>query len=249
MMETFERVKTQLAESMKESSRLFDSFPWENKEAYAWWLSQTYYYVCHSTRLLAASAARFSREENRFHLRFAQHMREEKSHEFLALSDLKELGYAVDPLPELALTAALYQSQYFRINYQSPFSLLGYILFLEALAVTKGKEVYQRVSQAHGEKACRFWKVHAEEDPDHLDEAFRQIENAPLPVVDDIFSNLDYTASIYHRMILEIRSLLRSENKAHIQHMGLGYSMSKAVGDENPMISGGGLSLPQRNSR
>lgn len=203
-MESSEKIKIKLGQLMSESSSLCDSFPWEDQEAYAWWLSQTYYYVCHSTRLLAASAARFSREENRFHLRFTQHMREEKSHEFLASSDLKELDLDINDFPELPLTAAFYQSQYFRINYENPFSLLGYILFLEALAVTKGGSIFERVSKVHGDRACRFWKVHAEEDPDHLEEAFRQIESAPIEAMDSIESSLDFTANIYHRILAEI---------------------------------------------
>ena len=34
-------------------------FPWTERAAYVGWLAQTYYYVRHSTRLLAAAAARF----------------------------------------------------------------------------------------------------------------------------------------------------------------------------------------------
>ena len=38
-------------------SEAIRSFPWENKEAYAQFLAQTYYYICHSTRLLESVIA------------------------------------------------------------------------------------------------------------------------------------------------------------------------------------------------
>ena len=50
-----------------------DRFPWEERAAYADWLAQTYYYVRHTTRLIASAAARFPIDErgNSLHHRFA----------------------------------------------------------------------------------------------------------------------------------------------------------------------------------
>ncbi len=50
--------------------------PWSQKEFYAEWLAQTYFYVQHSTRLLCLSAARVGHYQNIHHLRMIDHMRE-----------------------------------------------------------------------------------------------------------------------------------------------------------------------------
>src|SRR5262245_13457821 len=77
-----------------------DSFPWAHREAYAAWLAQTYYYVSHSTRLLALAASRYTVADDAFHLRCLEHLREEKSHEKLATADLKALGKTAREYPE-----------------------------------------------------------------------------------------------------------------------------------------------------
>ena len=52
------------------------SINWGNKYIYACYLAQTYYYVSHSTRLLASAASRFTQEESHFHRRFLKHCQE-----------------------------------------------------------------------------------------------------------------------------------------------------------------------------
>src|SRR5690606_24416532 len=74
-----------------------EKFPWTSRKVYGDWLAQTYYYVRHSTRLLAAAAARFPLDErgSALHYRFAAHIGEEKRHEQLALHDLQQLGFTL----------------------------------------------------------------------------------------------------------------------------------------------------------
>ena len=110
------------------------NYPWENKRAYAEFLAQTYYYICHSTRLLAASAARFSQEDQGMHKRFLLHTDEENSHELLALRDLQKLGFSIKDFPEMAQTRILYEVQYYKVEHCDPAALMGYILALETLA-------------------------------------------------------------------------------------------------------------------
>ena len=83
---------------MQEQAKAIDAFPWDSKEAYADWLAQTYYFVCHSTRLLALAASRFQVDEDAYHLRFLEHLKEEKSHEKLCLTDLKTLGVSIEDI-------------------------------------------------------------------------------------------------------------------------------------------------------
>ena len=41
---------------MQDVERVMDSADWSDPDIYGNWLAQTYYYVCHSTRLLAAAS-------------------------------------------------------------------------------------------------------------------------------------------------------------------------------------------------
>ena len=75
------------------------AFAWHDRIAYGDWLSQTYWYVRHSTRLFAASAARLEHDDigNALHVRFAAHMAERKRLELLAMHDLRELELTLVP--------------------------------------------------------------------------------------------------------------------------------------------------------
>jgi hypothetical protein len=150
-------------------------FPWDSKDAYASFLAQTYYYVSHSTRLLALAAARFGVEDEGLHQRFLKHTTEEKSHHLLAIHDLKALGKQLTDYPELPMTAALYEPQYYKVEYQDPTALFGYIMPLEMLAVRKGRWIFGCVEKAFGTKAASFVKVHAEDDEGHVTEGLEHL--------------------------------------------------------------------------
>src|SRR6187549_486414 len=105
-------------------------YPFEEPRAYAQFLAQTRHYVVHSTRLLAAAAARMDDEQEALHVRFLQHAAEERSHHRLAEHDLRKLGGQIEQFPELPATQALYQSQYYRVEHQAPTALFGYIFML-----------------------------------------------------------------------------------------------------------------------
>ena len=89
---------------------------------------------------------------------------------------MKTLGARIEDYPELASTSAFYESQYYKIEYQDPTALLGYILALEGFAVTQGAWIYSETSGQFGKAACTFLKVHADDDPDHLDKALEHVK-------------------------------------------------------------------------
>jgi hypothetical protein len=151
------------------------TFPWEDRFAYAEYLAQTYHYVCHSTRLLAAAAALFGVEREKLHNRFLKHAAEERSHHLLAARDLVKLRFSLDDFPELPSTKAFYEPQYYRIEHVSPLAMFGYILALEGSAVAYGPFAYQVARKAHGEAPTAFLRVHSDEDPGHLETAFAMI--------------------------------------------------------------------------
>lgn len=150
--------------------------PWENKENYALYLSQTYHYVKHSTRLLAAAACRFKTEDEETHRRFLVHAREENAHDVLAVRDLEALGFKLNQFPEIPEARFLYQPQYYLVEHVDPICLMGYIFALEGVSATCGEVVYDRLLKAHGKEATKFLKLHATEDHDHIEKAFNTIK-------------------------------------------------------------------------
>jgi thiaminase len=178
------------------------AYPFEEPRAYAQFLAQTRHYVVHSTRLLAAAAARIPEEREALHMRFLQHAAEERSHHRLAEHDLRKLGRQIEQFPELPATQALYQSQYYRVEHQAPTSLFGYIFMLEGLSVAHGAWIYERVERAHGKEAAAFVKLHANEDEDHLEKAFDVVGQLDESELSLIRENYLFTCTIY-RLFLE----------------------------------------------
>lgn len=174
---------------------------WEDKRVYGNWLAQTYYYVCHSTRLLGLASSYFQRDRESLHRRFASHMGEEKGHEHLAISDLKGLKLGLDQFSEMSMTKAFYESQYYKVQYQNATALFGYILLLEATAVKLGPQIYGRVVETHGKNACNFLRIHVEEDPDHVDKALDSILVLPPQELVHVEANLVQTADVYKAML------------------------------------------------
>lgn len=185
------------------------NFPWDDKRAYAEFLAQTYYYICHSTRLLAASAARFSQEDQGMHKRFLHHTDEENSHELLALRDLQKLGYNIKDFPEMVQTRMLYEVQYYKVEHCDPAALMGYILALETLAGRDFKWLKEKVTGLYGKECAKFIQVHADEDPDHIEKAVAVIEKLKESRLEQININIEETAVCYNNMLLaaQVRSL------------------------------------------
>lgn len=178
-------------------------YPWLDRRAYGEWLAQTYYYVRHSTRLLAAAAARFPIGEHgdALHYRFAKHMAEEKKHERLAIRDLMQLGLSIDAFAERHTTRMFYEPQYYKIEHQSPAVLFGYILPLEAIGPAYGREVIACVTREFGPKCASFLTVHTEEDEDHIVKALRLVEAIPEEQRVLVAQNIAQTTQAYCLML------------------------------------------------
>jgi hypothetical protein len=199
-----------LAQSVDQMRTTIDRFPWEERSAYAGWLAQTYYYVRHSTRLLAAAAARFAMDDRGsvLHHRFTAHMREEKKHELLALHDLKKIGGDIEDYPEYASTRMFYEPQYYKVEHCAPIALFGYILPLEAIGPARGPLIASRVSASLGSGCASFVQLHAEEDDGHLAKALALLEaldGTERRLVED---NVQQTAHAYCEMLHDIRRQL-----------------------------------------
>lgn len=171
-----------------------------NPRIYGNYLAQTFYYVSHSTRMLAFAAGLMKRHEEAHFRRFVKHISEETAHEVLAEKDLQDLGMRPSDFHELPETRALWEPQYYKIQHQSPLALMGYIIALEYFAGVHLPEFYRRTKEIYQGKACRFIKLHAEEDPDHIEKALSLTAQLPKEVQDLILVNIAQTAKTYSLM-------------------------------------------------
>lgn len=173
---------------------------WQNDLVYAGWLSQAYYIAKQSTSYLGL-AMMHAAKYPAFHKRCTAHIAEETGHEKLIMNDLAQLGYSL--FPELPMTSAVYQPQYYRIAVENPLSFIGYVLFLELLAPAYGPYVIDRVSN---KKALSFLKVHTTADEDHVEEAAAQLAGLPEEVQRLALANFKMTAASYELMLINLAS-------------------------------------------
>lgn len=183
----------------------------QNKDFYSNWLAQTYFFVRHSTPLLGYAMPFIKDEDLRRH--FEHHLGEEEKHDMLALKDIQRLGYEINSFSENVMTQAFYQSQYYRITFQQGTALLGYILFLEAIAVDWGKDIYNKI-QHDFKNSCLFIKVHAEEDPHHVEQAIGAIEKLSEVEQKYIMENFRYSFHVYSLILEEIRNNIAIKSAA-----------------------------------
>jgi pyrroloquinoline quinone (PQQ) biosynthesis protein C len=197
---------------LKQLGRALEIYPWADKLAYGDWLAQTYYYVRHSTRLLATASGRFQHDPtgDAMHHRYAKHIGEEQKHEKLCLHDLEALGLELAALPERTSTRMFWEPQYYKVEHENPALLMGYILALEAMSAVKGPWVLAQVRAAHGDRAASFLALHAEEDIDHVAKAYKAIEGLDPVVRTQIAQNIVQSTDAYTRLLAECASAASS---------------------------------------
>jgi pyrroloquinoline quinone (PQQ) biosynthesis protein C len=197
----FDEFKILFEQKMREFKDEVASFNWENKECYAKWCAHTYFYVRHSTRLLAYGASRAELDQETLHRRLVSHLSEEKGHEKLVLNDMKIIGVSVDEYRELPATALFYQNQYYWLNFHGAIPFFGWILALEGGAVHTCATAYARVAKTHGASAGSFLKVHAEEDVGHLDKALDVIKDLSGQELFLVAQNFEQSCELYFNVL------------------------------------------------
>jgi thiaminase len=200
-----QRLEKTLSTELKNSNELILNCDWKNKDFYADYIAQTFYYVRHSTRLLALAASRLNYEqEQKIHLRFISHLKEESNHEKLALSDLSHLDFKIENFPEINATRLFYEPQYYKIEHERPLALMGYVLFLEALAQKVCPSLSKKITGYHGNKTATFIHVHGEEDPGHVEKALRMILDLNQQDLLAIENNLIQSSYVYSQLLTEL---------------------------------------------
>jgi hypothetical protein len=180
------------------------AFPIHARRVYGDLMAQAYYWVSHSTRLLALAASRLGTGHEAQHRRLLEHAREENGHHLYAERDLERLGLRVDDFSELAPTAALYQTQYYLIEHVHPTALFGYIITLEGVSVLCGSEGLKRASAAFGSDAASFLKMHAGADEDHLPKAFAVVATLPSELQRLVKTNCRNSAELFRAILRAI---------------------------------------------
>lgn len=192
-MKTFEATNNRSFEKMS-------AFNWQDKRCYAAWLTQTYYFVRYSTRLLAMGAACCDLKQEELHKRMVSHLKEESGHDFLALKDIENLGFTPQDFKECHEIKSFYQTQFYLIQNSGAHELLGWICYLEGIAVKCGGMIIEKTA-VHGPKSKRFLKLHAEEDVGHIESAFKVLQTLTPEQMKDVVDNYNYSAERYMAML------------------------------------------------
>lgn len=190
-------------EFMKTMEEFKESTPpssFKSPKIYHEWLAQTYFFVRHSTALLGFALPYLKNDDLRHH--FEKHIGEETRHDSVALKDLQLMNRDINEFKPLHATEAFYQTQYYKIQFEGGTSLLGYILFLEGIAVHWGKDVYNVVKEHH--KGTHFARIHVSEDPAHLEGALKTINSLSEEQQMAILNNLRFTHHMYETIISDI---------------------------------------------
>jgi len=190
------------------------SFPLENKVAYAMWLRDIYEYAEHSTRILATAGANMPIKHNHLSNRFIIHASEERGHEKLVERDLKTLGYNVADMQATNETKFFYQSLYYWLSkHSNPLGIMGWVLALEGIAVSVAPWAFAKVKEAHSGKAGNFLRVHGEEDPGHLDEAFKMINKLEGEDLKIVIDSLEQYSNQYVNILSAIKTYVAHRNQ------------------------------------
>lgn len=192
--------------AMKTASQTVDDFPWEHQPSYMHWLFQSYSFVRRSTRLLALASGHAGLKDENLHRRMIAHLKEEAGHEMLAARDLEMLGGSLDQFTEFPETSSFYQNQYYYIQNVNPAILMGWIIFLEGIAVRKGKDVMAR-TESYGQ-ARNFLRVHTLEDEGHIESAFKLLSFIDSSLLADITVNLKVSAAVYGSIFRRIQDMV-----------------------------------------
>jgi hypothetical protein len=182
----------------------FRTVDFSNRDAYANWLAQTYYFVSHSVRLSALGASALD-VDHPLAKRMVAHTREETGHHLLARRDIEGLGKNLSDFPVFGVTSAFYQAQYYKVLFENPSHLIGQILMLEALSVELGPWLLAIVEGRFGPNASRFVDVHAREDKDHASKALAALNELPAENRRGVEINFMQACEMYFLILRSIK--------------------------------------------
>lgn len=167
-------IQKKLQVSVNKTEILMQECPWEEKEFYGWWLSQTFHFVSYTSRFLSLAAGCAKLTEDDLHSFFIKHIPEEAGHEKICLTDLKTLNLKVFDESESTKAFRLFQQE--KILSDGVANHLGYMLFLENLSITVGTKLLKILQMHYPKLGLKFLKLHTEEDIEHVQKAIKFAE-------------------------------------------------------------------------
>ncbi len=206
-------VKEYINLRLHELDKTLKVYPWHDKRYYAYYLCQTYFFAKRTTRLLGLASSFFKDDD--IHLQFLAHSREEINHDQLVIQDLEYLGMRLEDFPESEFTAAFYQIQHYWI-FQSPYSFLGYTLFLEMMAAQYAPRYTALVVQAHGKGAAKFLSLHVESDVGHSDMGLDALSRCNEDQLAQIKENVRICAKLYTLLLEEAGRVISNERPSSL---------------------------------
>ncbi|MGB1008841.1 MAG: iron-containing redox enzyme family protein [Thiolinea sp.] len=183
-------------------SHLIDKYPFENPEAYGYYLNQQYFLIRYTTRLIALSASMVETGNTREFQWWAEHLQEEMDHDQLILTDMAEIGYQYsdDCEPILrGLSLALFED----IRRHGQDAILGYALMLEGLSMKRCGILAERVKAAYG-TGYSYLNVHGIADEEHFPEGIQRLETLPQERKKIVLENLYMSSALYYSFLSKI---------------------------------------------
>ena len=210
-MTSQELMKKTFAEVLDGAAETIEDFPWHDRKAYCHWLSQTYYLVRHTSRLLCLAAGQTLIDDDATHHAFIQHLKEELRHDLPLLKDLKALGHTPSEFEELPETQLLINNQYFWLNSGHAHALQGYALLLEGLSLHCIPHMKSELEKAGFGHATSFIKLHYESDETHYPEGLERASLLTASSHPEILANLKQSAFLYRSIYERVAVLSRAE--------------------------------------
>ena len=119
----------------------------------------------------------------------------------LALTDLENLGWKIEQIPEYPETSVFYQNQYYMIAHEATASHLGYSLVLEGLAAKFAPAIYKRLTAQFGSECCEFANVHGTVDQDHYASGISELHKLTEEQAEAAYRNLEQSCLMYKMML------------------------------------------------
>lgn len=185
------------------------SLPWTTTGFYPIFIAQIYFLTTYSVKMLAAAASVTDRPEYYRHL--MQNIREEIGHDKIALSDLKAMGFSAEDFEEFGITRAIWESQLYKIQ-RCPDALIGYIFALEKSAVEVYNLVLPALTEKYGTNAVKFVRLHAEEDQEHVKNAWDQIQKLSPASKKEALINANQACEMLSHLFDEILSVVKMDD-------------------------------------
>lgn len=198
------QIKQLTASELANTRELMLGLEWETPEVYAHFLAQTFHYASYSTRIIGLAGCHFDYSQNDLHVKFMDHVREERGHEKILITDMQVLDYKLEQFPASPFSLTLFQNQYYWIQNVSPMAVYGYFLYLEGIAVDICPKFFGRLKENYPAQAIKYLKLHIEEDVGHVDSHYKYIEKSTPAEMNAIYQNIQQTAFLYRGMLSDI---------------------------------------------